>query len=173
MFLKLYFSEAYDKLDHAFLWDTLHAMGFCDRNIGLVKGLLCSAQSKVHANGIFYREIHTPIEGNTSGLFPDTPPFCHLTPTFIAYLKALASEEGIQGISIRGQDQQLNSQLLFADDTRLFLMCYEENFTTAKASMLAYERIYRAKLNVDKSNVVKLDEGEISPKYATKGCKAP
>lgn len=52
------FLKAYARLDHAFLWDLLLALGFNKRFVMLVKGLLCGGTSKVHANGLFTKEFN-------------------------------------------------------------------------------------------------------------------
>lgn len=57
MCIKYDFMKAYHRLDHAFLCDTLLAMGFSSFFVMLVRGLSCMRTLKVHANGLFSQEI--------------------------------------------------------------------------------------------------------------------
>ncbi|KAL3675001.1 hypothetical protein R1sor_024949 [Riccia sorocarpa] len=59
-FLQLDFVKAYDRVEHQFLWQTMHAMGFSGRTIKLVKGLTQGGYAKLHVNEDFTRNI--PIQ---------------------------------------------------------------------------------------------------------------
>lgn len=57
IFIMWDFMKAYDQLDHAFISDTLLALGFNEIFVSLVKGLVCAGTLKVHMNGLFLQEF--------------------------------------------------------------------------------------------------------------------
>lgn len=60
---------------------------------------------------------------------------------------------------------------LFADDTNLSLMASEQNFQAAVEVISSYERISGARLNLEKSTIIPLDDEPLSGWYANTGCK--
>lgn len=56
-------------------------------------------------------------------------------------------------------DKQLLFQF-FADDTTMFLEMIKENFLAAREAISLYEQISRAKLNLDKSTLVVMDDSQ-------------
>lgn len=44
---------AYDRVVHVFIWEVMWFMSFSAELIGLVKGLVTKAQSKLHINRLF------------------------------------------------------------------------------------------------------------------------
>lgn len=52
------FMKAFDRLDHVFLRDTLHALGFSKSFIMLVMGLVYGGASKIHVNGLFSKDFN-------------------------------------------------------------------------------------------------------------------
>lgn len=70
-------------------------------------------------------------------------------------------EQGIiKGIMINETwDKQLLFQF-FADDTTMFLEMIKENFLAAREAISLYEQISRAKLNLDKSTLVVMDDSQ-------------
>jgi hypothetical protein len=57
LFLSLDFEKAFDRVNHAYLWETLAKLGFGMHYITLVQGLLSNATFRVFLNGMFTVEI--------------------------------------------------------------------------------------------------------------------
>lgn len=57
LFLKLDFEKAFDKVDHSYIWDTMHLLGIGSHFIKLVKALLTPASSIVQVNGHVTKSI--------------------------------------------------------------------------------------------------------------------
>lgn len=53
IFMKLDFKKAFDRVDHEYLWATLHMMQLDPFVINFIQGLVTNAEAKVHVNGLF------------------------------------------------------------------------------------------------------------------------
>jgi hypothetical protein len=53
LFLSLDFEKAFDRVEHAYLWETMSWLGLGGTFLQLVQGLICNATSKLHVNGMY------------------------------------------------------------------------------------------------------------------------
>lgn len=60
---------------------------------------------------------------------------------------------------------------LFADDTALFLLAFEESFQAAREAIAIYERISGDRLNLDKSTIVPMHDGDVPDWFSWTGYK--
>lgn len=75
----------------------------------------------------------------------------------MSLLKHEEEEGKLVGIPIGDRGEQLLYQL-FADDTSLFLKLMEGNFRAAVEVIASFECISGARLNLEKSTILQLDE---------------
>lgn len=57
IFLKLDFEEAFDQVDHGYLWAMLATMHLDPFVIMLIQGQVTGTEAKVHVNGLFTRSF--------------------------------------------------------------------------------------------------------------------
>lgn len=148
LFLKLNFAEAYDRVEHSFLWAVLRQMQFHEHVITLVKGLVENTQSKVHINGLFTQPFRLG-RGVRQGC-PLAPLLFALTtqPLMLMFQRKLDNQEQ-QGLTLA--DGSAVCHQLFVDDTGLFLKASKQEFQVAHLVIQHYERISGALLNIHKS----------------------
>ena len=68
-----------------------------------------------------------------------------------------------------GADHKLVYQL-FADDTGIFFEATEESFKAVMEVLRQFEKISRAKINIDKSKLIQLDLGDQPDWFSRSGC---
>lgn len=76
----------------------------------------------------------------------------------ISLLKHKATTGEVKGILMGGEGSEQLLCQLFTDDTNLFLEMTEDNFAAAMEVIATYKRISGAKLNLEKSTIIQLDE---------------
>ncbi|KAL3677972.1 hypothetical protein R1sor_020928 [Riccia sorocarpa] len=164
IFLKLDFIKAYDRIDHTFMLETLHAMGFTENSLKIFKGLICRGKAKIHVNQEFTKKI-TLQRGVRQGcpLAPYLFTFC--TQILMDMINKAKNEGRISGLQISGGDQLLHQ--LFADDTGLTLQLDEQVFQETTAVLAKYEKASGAKLNMFKTTVIPLFQGPV-PHWLTR-----
>ncbi|KAL3696513.1 hypothetical protein R1sor_010589 [Riccia sorocarpa] len=90
IFLKLDFVKAYDRIRHAFLWETLSKMSFSDKVFRLIQGLMRDAAATVHHDGDFTEDF--PVTRGMTQVYK-----CHAATkeNFIAAKEIIESFERI------------------------------------------------------------------------------
>lgn len=155
--LMMDFMKAFDQLDHVFIYDILHALGFIEFFIHLIMGLVRGGASKIHVNGLFLGEFSLD-QGVRQGCPMSSLLFALSSQPLIALLKKKAVEGMLRGIQLDAVGQSQLLCQLFVDDTSLYLEMSKDNFKAAMEVIATYERISGAKLNLEKSMIVQLDD---------------
>ncbi|KAL3687960.1 hypothetical protein R1sor_014269 [Riccia sorocarpa] len=167
LFLQLGFVKAYDRVEHQFLWQTMHAMGFSGKTIKLVKGLAQGGYAKVHVNEDFTRNI--PIQ---RGVRQSCPLASYLfTLTTQALMDSI--REGMNRGSITGIQIKPDLQLvhrLFANDIGFCLQMKEENFREVRKKIAQFELASGALLNVQKSVISPMRDEDPPSWLEATGC---
>lgn len=83
----------------------------------------------------------------------------------------LIKNRHIQGIPLDDHGEEQLMYQLFVDDTSLSLVATEENFKEAREVIVVYERISRARLNLEKSIIMPLEDDLYPDWFARIGCK--
>lgn len=97
------------------------------------------------------------LEGRDS--YPSTPvPFALTSQPLMAILKQKTTLGLLRGIPLNEEGDKQVLYQLFANDTCLFLELMDANFQEAREAFKLYERVCGAKLNLEKSTVVMMDE---------------
>jgi exonuclease III len=108
--------KAYDKVDHAYLWQTLKTFGIPDHFIRSVKSLYETAYTTVIINGVMSKTFKV-----MRGVRQGNPLLCLLFNLAIKPMACmLQKSENIKGFSIPGMTLQIILSL-FADDTTIYL----------------------------------------------------
>ncbi|KAL3675236.1 hypothetical protein R1sor_025184 [Riccia sorocarpa] len=153
LFLKLDFVKAFDRVEHQFLRDTMSMMGFGDKFINLVFGLMNNGTAKVHVNGLFTDSIQLG-RGVRQGC-PIAPMlFAISTQPLMALLRDEERKGRIQGVSVPGGRPFLHQ--FFADDSGINITASEAVFNRIKWIVKRFENISGALLNLSKSVVIPL-----------------
>ncbi|KAL3686513.1 hypothetical protein R1sor_009087 [Riccia sorocarpa] len=143
-------------------------MGFSDKVIRLIQGLMSDATATVHHDGDFTEDF--PVTRGVRQGCPLAPfLFALSTEPLMRMLQQAAQENIIQGLRINESHQLLFS--LFADDTGLCLAATRENFLAAKEIVETFERISGAQLNVGKSLIVPMGLDPIPRWLFETGCR--
>ena len=148
MFLSLDAEKAFDRLDHAFLEQTLSHMGFNDRFIQWFRVFYKNPKSRVRVNGCCSNFF--PLERGSRQGDSLSPSLFALSIEGLAEL--IRTNPLIQGISDEGNVQHKLS--LFADDILLFI---EKPLTSIPAllhSLNQYSEVSGYKVNTTKSEAM-------------------
>ncbi|KAL2620271.1 hypothetical protein R1flu_000476 [Riccia fluitans] len=151
LFIKLDFEKAYDWVNHKYLWQVMETTGFDLKFIQLTKGLVEGSTSKIHMNGRFSQEFL--IERGVKQGCPLAPLLFSLsTEPLMVLMKKQERDGNLEGLYLAGSKTALYN--FFADDSGVFLKASQMNFRTLQQTISMYERISRAKLNLEKSTVI-------------------
>ncbi|KAL3696859.1 hypothetical protein R1sor_010935 [Riccia sorocarpa] len=151
MFVKLDFEKAYDRIDHAYLWAVMEAMGFARKILELTRGLVEGSTSKLHLNGSFSEEF-TMERGVKQG--------CPLAPLLFALstqpLMVLLREQEEKGhlTSVKIAPGKTALHNFYADDSGVLLGATPDNLAVLHQTIKEYESISGANLNLEKSIVI-------------------
>lgn len=170
LYLKLDFMKAYDRVSHSFLWGVLQALGFCEKSIMFIKGLVTRAQSKVHVNGSLTPDIDIG-RGVRQGCPISSLLFTFTTQVLMSMINHRISTGALQGFHL--SDGSRLCQQLFADDIGLYLEATEGEFKAARDVIQHFERISGAALNLSKSLIIPIyfTDGIFPTWLKDTGCK--
>lgn len=151
------FLKAYDRLVHLFIWAVLKAMGFIPFFIQLVQGLIVGESLVIHANGLFSRVVDLSW-GVRQGCSLSPFLFALTSQPLMAILRQRADAGLLKGIPLSATNNKQLLFQLFVDDIDMFLETLEENFLAVRQTLSLFERIFGARLKMEKSIVMPFDE---------------
>jgi hypothetical protein len=165
--LQIDFKKAYDRVDHHYIWEFMRKFGFAEEYIELVQGLVEGGTAKVHFNGLFTGRFQL-ARGVRQGCPLAPLLYSLITQPLDTLLKERTSAGLIQGINIQAE-QQLVCQL-FEDNTGIFFEAMEASFRSVMEVLHDFELISGAKVNLEKSKLIQLDNGEQPEWFVRSGC---
>ncbi|KAM0018703.1 putative RNA-directed DNA polymerase [Helianthus debilis subsp. tardiflorus] len=169
--LKIDFEKAYDNVNWGFLVSILDQMGFPDRWILWIKGILASARSAVLVNGSPTFEFNCE-----KGLRQGDPlsPFLFLIVMEAlsrVFDKAIAIGE-IEGIKV-GKNDLVVSHLFYADDALIMGKWCRENVENTARVLRCFHLCSGLKINIHKSSLIGVGVNDSAVETMTKvlGCR--
>ncbi|KAF5325465.1 hypothetical protein D9619_009740 [Psilocybe cf. subviscida] len=145
--------KAYDKIDHAYLWQVLGKFGVPDSVINTIKSLYTHAQTGVMING--HLSSHYRV---TRGVRQGDPLSCLLFDLAIEPLAAMLRASSLSGFDIPGHAEKLIANL-FADDTTVFL-AESDDFSTLQNILEKWCCASTAKFNINKTEIIPIGTEE-------------
>ncbi|GLB44701.1 putative RNase H [Lyophyllum shimeji] len=145
--------KAYDKIDHAYLWQTLRKFEIPEEYIRTVQSLYGNAETRIMINGY----LSSPWQV-TRGVRQGDPLSCLLFDLAIEPLAASLRNSNLKGFEIPGSDEKLIANL-FADDTTTFLS-EDDEFEDLQALLDDWCIASKAKFNVKKTEVIPIGQEE-------------
>ncbi len=139
--------KAYDRIDHAYLWECLRRFNFPENFITTVRHLYAAANSVVAVNGVM-SEWFKIVRGVRQG----DPLSCLLFDVAIEPLACMLRKSPLQGILIPGVADRLIAKL-FADDTTTYLGEHD-NYDHLAAILRKWCTASRAKFNEGKTEYI-------------------
>ncbi len=136
--------KAYDRIDHAYLWDALKAYGFPEAFIRTVQSLYAGAISIVMLNGERSAEFSI-VRGVRQG----DPMSCLLFNVAIEPLATMLRKSPLLGFRIPGVAERI-LVALFADDTMAYLH-EQDDYAVLTDVLKRWCAASRAKFNEDKT----------------------
>lgn len=145
--------KAYDKIDHAYLWQTLRKFGIPGEYIQSIKTLYENADTQIMING----HLSSPWKV-TRGVCQGDPLSCLIFDLAIEPLAAAMRASDLEGFKIPGSKERLIANL-FADDTTTFLS-ENDDFEILQSILDDWCIASRAKFNTTKTEIIPIGSPE-------------
>jgi hypothetical protein len=140
--------EAYDKIEHDYLWKALKKFGIPDEFINTVKALYSDAYTSVIVNGMMSERPFKVTRGVRQG----DPLSCLLFDLAIEPLAEALRQSGLKGFKLKEVDDRLIATL-FADDTLVYLSS-RDDFQSLLNILEEWCTASGAKFNIEKTEIV-------------------
>lgn len=167
LFLKLDFEKAFNRVDHSYVWETMHLLGIGNHFIWLVKALLTPASSVVQVNGFITKSIG--LRWGVRQGCPISPLlFVISTQPLMDFMESELKANRLSGLQVSHTFCILHR--LFADDLGVFIPASETAFEAIKNVLHCYEKASGARLNLLKSVIIPFNLDYIPPWLQESGC---
>ena len=141
--MALDFENAFNTVEHRFIYDTLKSFNFGPEFIKWIQVLHKDTELAVINNG-FTSDWFTPTRGLQQGCPASSLIFCLVVEILAVKIRAMS---GIKGIKISGQEMKISQ---YIDDTTLFISD-EDSANTALSVIQEFGTFSGLKLNLNKS----------------------